>query len=148
YSATGVVHAKMKNFDTATDYFNNALTLLETRNINRLKVLVNLGCVYLDQGNSLPAKNTMTEALALARILNTASIAAVIHTNLSNLYINLEDWPLAETHAQQSLNIRDSLGTSSSATTLNNLGYAQVKLGKINEGIQNYQAALQWASSA
>src|SRR5690606_3162293 len=93
-------------------------------------------------------KNTMTEALALARILNTASIAAVIHTNLSNLYINLEDWPLAETHAQQSLNIRDSLGTSSSATTLNNLGYAQVKLGKINEGIQNYQAALQWASSA
>lgn len=146
YSATGVVHAKMKNFDAATDYFNNALMLLEAPDVNRLKVLVNLGGVYLDQGIGLAAKSTLTEALTLAHTQNILSIAAIIHTNLSNLYINLEDWSLAEIHAQQGLNIRDSLGDASSATTLNNLGYARVKLGKTKQGIEHYQAALQLAS--
>src|SRR5690606_18331792 len=68
------------------------------------------------------------------------------HTNLSNLYINLEDWSLAESHAERSLHIRDSLGASPSAITLNNLVYAQVKLKKTEQGTQNYQTALQWAT--
>src|SRR5690606_36768185 len=122
--------ARMKHFDHAISYLDKALQLLESPNADRLKVLVNLGGVYLDQGSEQEAKNTFTEALALAQMLDAAPISAVIHTNLSNLYINLEDWSLAESHAERSLHIRDSLGASPAAITLNNLGYAQVKLKK------------------
>ena len=143
FSGVGVIYSKSQNFEDAIISFQQALKYAE-KDINRLKILVNLGGVSMEAGNDQVA-SIYDEALDIAEKLNQSGIEAIIYTNLSNYYLKENSWKSAIESAKRSLQIRDSLNMPISVITLNNLGYALVKNGNINEGIKNYNKALEFA---
>lgn len=148
YTGIGVVYSRMRRFTEAEAYLLKALQLLPEEDKDRLKTLVNLVGVYMEEGNTTQTLPTHEQALALAGKLKAPTISAVLYTNLSNYYLKAKNWPQAITAAQQSIHLRDSLHKPLSVITCNNLGYALVQSGKVQEGITCYQQALPTATPA
>lgn len=144
----GVVYSRLRNFAKAEEYLLQALEILQTPDKNRLKALANLAGVYMETADKVHTLPTHHEALLLAQQLNAPLISAVLYTNLSNYYIKTENWPAAITNARQSLHLRDSLHKPLSVITSNNLGYALVQSGQVNEGMKWYKQALPFATLA
>ena len=144
FSGIGVVYSKSQNFDDAISNFKHALQYAQ-QDINRLKILVNLGGVSMEAGKE-QVPFIYAEALEIAKKLKEAGVEAIIYTNLSNYYLKKHSWQSAIESANRSLSIRDSLKMPVSVITLNNLGYALVNSGTINEGIKNYKKALEYAN--
>ncbi|MCL6220260.1 histidine kinase [Zunongwangia pacifica] len=144
FSGVGVIYSKSKNFEDAILNFREALQYAK-KDIDRLKILVNLGGVSMEAGKG-QVDQIYEEALEIAAGLKEPRVEAIIYTNLSNYYINQKSWKSAIESAQRSLRIRDSLKMPVSVITLNNLGYGLVNNGDINEGIKNYNKALEYAN--
>lgn len=148
YIGIGVVYSRLKNFTQAESYLHKALTLLPMPDKDRLKALVNLAGVYMETNDNVKTLPTHQQALQLAAQLKAPLVSAILYTNLSNHYIKNENWPAAIGAARQSLHLRDSLHKSLSVITCNNLGYALVQSGKVQEGMQWYRQALPLATLA
>lgn len=148
YIGIGVVYSRLRNFAQAEAYLQKALALLQTEDRDRLKALANLAGVYMETGDNTHTLATHQQALQLAAKLQAPLVSAVLYTNLSNYYIKTNNWPAAISSARQSLHLRDSLHKPLSVITCNNLGYALVQSGKVQEGLQWYQQALPLATLA
>ncbi|WP_092543847.1 tetratricopeptide repeat-containing sensor histidine kinase [Zunongwangia mangrovi] len=144
FSGVGVIYSKSQNFEDAIINFEEALNYAET-DLDRLKILVNLGSVSMEADKEQVSK-IYNEALAITRKLEEYGVEAIVYTNLSNYYLKERNWKKAEESAKKSLHLRDSLKMPVSVITLNNLGYAQVNSGNIEDGIKNYNKALKDAN--
>lgn len=144
----GVVYSRLRNFAKAEEYLLQSLDILKTADKDRLKALVNLAGVYMETGDKARTLPTHQEALQLAGALQAPMISAVLYTNLSNYYIKTENWQAAITSARQSLHLRDSLHKPLSVITGNNLGYALVQSGQVQEGMKWYLQVLPGATLA
>lgn len=143
----GIVYSQTKNYHEAERFLKKALAFWPSEDIKRLQILINLGNVYMENQQDSASFLTYRQALAFAHELNAPSLEAVLHTNLSNHYSKVSDWPASIFHARRSLQIRDSLKQPISVITYNNLGYALVNSGKVQEGMRYYRNALPHASS-
>lgn len=147
YSGIGIVHARSHQLPLAASYLERALGLLNDQDTMRLKTMINLGGVYLEQKHYDTARELFTDAIGLARKAKLPAMEAVILTNLSNLYISEKAWPLAERYAENSVALRQANNLPVSTITLNNLGYARTQLGKPNEAVDAYQQAMATANA-
>lgn len=146
YTNIGTLYSSLKDFALAEDYLLKAIQQNTQNNADKLKTSANLAGVYLERGKREAALKMFKEAIALAQSLNNVAVEAVLYTNLSNYFIEEKQWESALDAARNSLRLRESLNQSISVVTLNNLGYALVQMGKVEEGIDYYERALEDAN--
>lgn len=141
YLGLGVVNSRTQQYRTAETYFKKALAVHTTNDIFRLKILVNLGGLYVDSDTE-DLVGIYGEALQLADSLQRADVQAVLYSNLSNYYSKAGNWQQAAFTAKRSIALRDSMRLPISVIAYNNLGYALVAQDSVTQGIAAYETAL------
>ncbi|QNL50630.1 histidine kinase [Olivibacter sp. SDN3] len=143
YANMGTLYSTLKQFALAEEYLLKALRHNPDENDDKLKSLANLGGVYLERGKREAALKVFNEAIELAQSLKNRQVEAVLYTNLSNYFIEEKKWRSAIDAAQNSIRLREFLNQPISVITWNNLGYAQVQIGEVKQGIKHYEQALE-----
>ncbi|MFI2742382.1 histidine kinase [Zhouia sp. PK063] len=141
YTGLGIVYSRTNILNEAEINFKNALEIYKKNDTERLKILINLGGVYLEEKDR-KVLVVYKEALLLCDILQKPNFKTVLFTNLSNYYLLQNNWRSAKANAQKSLGLSDSLHLPISVSTYNNLGYAFVQLKEPEKGILYYKKAL------
>ena len=148
YMGIGVLQAQVKNFAEAIRYLQQADSLATESSVKKLQIRINLANTLMDDDRDDEALPYLQSALQTARALHQDAMEAIIHTNLSNLFIKAKNWSSAITHSTESLQIREKLQQSPSIVTYNNLGYALTQSGKLHEGKRAYLHVLPIAQGA
>ena len=138
YMGIGVLHAQAKNFTEAIRYLEQADSLAPETSLKKLQIRINLANTLMDANRDEEALQYLKTSLQTARVLDQKAMQAIIHTNLSNLFIKAKNWKAAITHSRESLQIRAQLKQPPSVVTYNNLGYALTQSGEWNEGKRSY----------
>ncbi|MBD1433710.1 histidine kinase [Sphingobacterium sp. DN00404] len=142
YMGIGVLQAQIKNFTDAIHYLQQADSLATETSVKKLQIRINLANTLMDADRDEEALHYLQESLQTARLLDQEAMQAIIHTNLSNLFIKAKNWKAAITHSRESLQIREKLEQPPSIVTYNNLGYALMQSGALNEGKRAYLRVL------
>ena len=142
YMGVGVIQAQVKNFPEAIRFLEQADKLEASPSTKNLQIAVNLANVLMDADRHTEALPHLQESLEMAKRIEQEGIQAIIHTNLSNLFIKNSNWREAISHSEQSLQIRNRLQQPSSVITYNNLGYALMQSGQLNEAKVSFLQAL------
>lgn len=145
YMGIGVLHAQAKNFTEAIRYLEQADSLATKTSLKKLQIRINLANTLMDANRDDEALRYLKTSLQTARVLDQKAMQAIIHTNLSNLFIKAKNWKAAITHSRESLWIRAQLNQPPSVVTYNNLGYALTQSGELNEGKRSYLYVLPFA---
>ncbi|NGM67071.1 histidine kinase [Sphingobacterium sp. SGR-19] len=142
YMGIGVLQAQVKNLTDAIRYLQQADSLSPQISIKKLQIRINLANTLMDADRDKEALEYLQESLQTARLLGQEAIQAIIHTNLSNLFIKAKNWEAAIRHSRESLQLRDQLQQPPSIVTYNNLGYALMQSGQLSEGKKAYLLVL------
>lgn len=148
YMGIGVLNAQSRHYDDAIHYLRMADSLSTDNPLKRMQIQINLANTYMDAGQTDDAMRYFRTSLRLAESAGELPFQAVIHTNLSQLYIKNQEWHSAINHAIQSLVIRGKLMQPPSVITYNNLGYAYANSGKLSEAETAYLRVLPYAVGA
>ncbi len=142
YMGIGVLQAQIKNFTDAIHYLQQADSLATETSVKKLQIRINLANTLMDADRDEEALHYLQESLQTARFLDQEAVQAIIHTNFSNLFIKAKNWKAAITHSRESLQIREKLEQPPSIVTYNNLGYALMQSGALNESKRAYLRVL------
>lgn len=145
YMGIGVLNSQSRHYDDAIRYLRMADSLSADNPLKRMQIQINLANTYMDAGQTVDAMRYFGTSLHLAESAGQLPFQAVIHTNLSQLYIKNQEWHSAIDHASQSLAIREKLMQPPSVITYNNLGYAYANSGKLSEAEAVYLRVLPYA---
>ena len=141
-SNLGVIYSGLKEHEKAKQYFEHALSLLKREDNLMLSIMSNLFGVYMELGNGDKAVNVCNNAIDMADRLGNMQVKAILFTNLSNYYLQEEDWQMAIQTGKESLKIREALQTGNPSKTLNNIGYGYFMLQDYDQAEQYYLRAL------
>ncbi|WP_181151255.1 tetratricopeptide repeat-containing sensor histidine kinase [Sphingobacterium gobiense] len=142
YMGIGVLQAHAKNFPKAIQYLKQADSLTAAPSVKKLQIRINLANSLMEADKDEEALPYLQSSLQTAQVLSQETIQAIIHTNLSNLFIKAKDWQAAIIHSKESLQIREKLQQPPSIITYNNLGYALTQSGALEDGKKAYLRAL------
>ncbi|HEY9650534.1 MAG TPA: tetratricopeptide repeat protein [Coleofasciculaceae cyanobacterium] len=129
-SAIGGIHSRLKNYELALQFYQEALAVLKTlddkpdkRNLEG-GILHNIGVVYLYQGKYEVALDFLQQGLTLIKPLGYKRSEAVIHSNIGKIYFEQEKYELALDFYQQALVIVQEFGNKADeGYVLKNIGY-------------------------
>ncbi len=141
-SNLGVIYSGLKEYGTAKQYFEHALSLLKQEDNLMLSIMSNLFGVYMELGDGDKAENTGKKAIVMAERLGNRNVMAILSTNLSNYYLQQEDWLSAIQAGKESLKIREELQSGNLSKTLNNIGYGYFMLQDYDQAESYYLKAL------
>ncbi|WP_057936354.1 tetratricopeptide repeat-containing sensor histidine kinase [Algoriphagus resistens] len=141
-SNLGVIYSGLKEYGTAKQYFEHALSLLKQEDNLMLSIMSNLFGVYMELGDGDEAENAANKAIEMAEKLGNRNVKAILSTNLSNFYLQKEDWLRAIQAGKESLKIREELQSGNLSKTLNNIGYGYFMLHDYDQAESYYLKGL------
>jgi len=147
----GIVNQRLKNFDNAEKYFQQALSKRielaknnSNENLSNLsKSYNNLGLYYYELNNYSKAEPLLSKALEIITTLSeNDSIyifdkAKKLH-NLGNVYLNMNNYDKAECYFKNALEIRESLFQSPKEMDIADLSSILQSLGTLKMMQNNY----------
>ena len=112
YRRKGVISGEKEKFYIAINYFNECLKLVRgTRDvITEIKVLNNIGFVYINLKNYLDALQYLKSGLKKAKGIQNVELIASILTNMANVYFNLKDYEKSSSLYQRAIEIANEIG--------------------------------------
>ncbi|NET70335.1 MAG: DUF2225 domain-containing protein [Sphaerospermopsis sp. SIO1G2] len=131
-NAIGNIHSRQQKYDSALNFYNQALAVIKTeinnKNNNR-KILEsvtfnNIGIVYLKQKDYNLALKFLQQALEINQPLNYKQSQSVMLSNLGKVYFEQGKYQKAWSYYQKALIIAQEIGyKAGEAKFLSNIGY-------------------------
>lgn len=129
-NAIGNVNYRLKKYDIALEFYNQALAVLKTvdnkkdKKFLELVTFNNIGLVYFRQKNYNLALDFLQQALTINKQLGYQQSQGVIMTNIGKVYFQQGKYELAWNFYQQGLVIFQGIGyKAGAAKVLNDIGY-------------------------
>jgi predicted ATPase/class 3 adenylate cyclase len=145
YNNLGLLDWKRGNWDTALENFDQALRLqLNLGDVEgMIELNTNIGMLQLDRGNIDEARRCLSEALSTAQQIGHTYLVGLLSMNISNLYVFVENWPVALDYARRSLSSFKEIGTTDHLVELYAYtGLAWLGLGALDEAYKWGQDAI------
>lgn len=144
-SGLGKVYYKMKDFQKAKQYLNNALEL--GRELGNVEVQISChfyqGRLDMDEGNYTSSLQELEAALSLAENHSRKHDVMSIHEFLSSLYDKLGDAPKAFLHLKTNQEIKDEIFTQTTINKFKNLqSRQQIELAQKEKEVAEKTAML------
>lgn len=144
-SNLGVIYAQLNEPEKARGYYEHAIGLLVQEDNLMLSISSNLFGLYMQLGEKELAEKTGIRTIELSEKLGNDGVKAILFTNLSNFYLQTNQWDLAIDAGKQSLKIRSEIAIGSPSKTLNNIGYAYYNKQQYSKAEQFLLQALEQA---
>jgi CHAT domain-containing protein/Tfp pilus assembly protein PilF len=129
-NAIGNVHSKLKQYELALDFYQQALDVLKTVDNKTAKKSLeaatfnNIGIVYLKQGKYESALDLLQQALTINQLLGHKRPQGVFLNNIGKIYSEQEKHELALDFYQQALVIAQEIDNKEDeGNVLKNIGY-------------------------
>ncbi|CAA0186477.1 putative two-component system-sensor histidine kinase [Tenacibaculum maritimum] len=154
YNFLGKHYRKKSLFEKALRNYNQALHLAKrTKNVEGEIVTLNqIGVVYRRQDKIRSALNYHQSALELAQQRKNPSeemkrSISISQNSIGNIYLTLKQYELALEQFEKSISLhREGKQGNLRSLAINseNIGYAQEKLGYLDDALKNYQLSLKY----
>jgi len=132
----------LSNYPAAESYFDRALRLPQLQSAARVRVLSSLGGLLGRMGRLVEARQTLEEAVRLARSQEDSALLAMAGGNLSILLINQQETETAEAMLQEALAAsRRSDAHWLTAHLVGHLGVLAKDRGDFETAAEHYQSA-------
>ena len=109
YNFTGLCHRNLENYGEALEYYQLGLQVAENHdNLKNQQAFsyVNIGNLYLLQGEYAQCQNNLFKALNLGRQLSDSSVLAYVYLNLGRSFIGQKKYAEAEDYLRKALEVR------------------------------------------
>ncbi|WP_276134841.1 tetratricopeptide repeat protein [Polluticoccus soli] len=131
--AMGLVYSSNHEPQKALDYFQQARKIYETLGIPRVSLVINgIGNCYMYMNDYEPALNYFLQGIKIEEQLKSATpLLATMLANAGGASLGLKKYNEALSFLFKALELQKNMGnTSSTASTLNNIGNAYLAMGK------------------
>ncbi|CAK8987221.1 Tetratricopeptide repeat protein 28 (TPR repeat protein 28) (TPR repeat-containing big gene cloned at Keio), partial [Durusdinium trenchii] len=145
YRNLGLVYIPLSRYDSATQYFDSALTILDKKEDKMLRSEIHngLGITNEESGNFGEALRHYFQALELKRELNDQIGIGKLHNNIGKAYYSLGVYDSATTYLIRALENEDHRNSPGRGSySLMNLASVKTSLGEFEEGRELFEKAL------
>lgn len=149
-SRIGFVYTNLGDYNTAVEKVNEAVKIMKEENdLEGLAGVYNhFGIVLQAAGRSEKALDYYNSALEIYEELNDTEGALPVLNNLGTLFYDKKDYIKAEVYYKRGLKASQEIDApDEEANYLLNLANDQVLLGKLDESLANFNAAMEVAES-
>jgi tetratricopeptide (TPR) repeat protein len=147
----GIVHYRLKQYDRALAYYQQALQIREQVLKDQAgirSVLNNIGNVYYDQGQLGKAKAAYTKALAIARKIDHREGIATAMISLARIYKEQKQYATALPLATEGVARAEKIGIKEETKDgYEVLSALQEAMGEHRQALQNYKRFVQYKDS-
>jgi adenylate cyclase len=134
----GEIYLQRNDYDSALQYFEKALQILEQSGGNSAFVLMNIGNVYARQGDGDRAIDFHQKAIDSAKRKNSKSQLVQSLIGLGDTYLSLRQYQAAQQNYAEAEALADELGLKAE------LKDAYAGLAKSNAGLANHETAFRY----
>jgi tetratricopeptide (TPR) repeat protein len=151
YDLLAHTYLQLKDINNAEDAIRRQLAIARDNQDfqNQIFALNNLGTLFMEKGENVPAETVLQESLVIARNLTNIEGQGLSLSNLSLVAIRKGDYDKAVKIGEYALTFRRQVGdTIGEANTLNNLGDAYLAMGDYQNTIGSYGSAMRLAKGS
>ena len=107
YFQEGEIHKALKDYEKATQVFENALEVLKNANHSMpARLCCSIGCLYIDTNQLEKAEKYLFRSLKLLNGIASAMVESKIYSDIGRLYLKKKDFTNSLLYQQKSIAIR------------------------------------------